>query len=229
MAKDWYNNIRMGHKWYTSTLECRLVEMCASEGTLQTPWRLLPALTFIEEDDADDHQSILRQLGIKYANIVVYGLNAFGPFVCFCSCYLKLWMQCNENELGFEQLLLNKTIIGDESLARVTVSRHFTKLFDILRAGCQKLKVVVSRFHQSEEERSLAWVGEAEYKESGPAFILHSSLRGLGTTFLFEATPVDIIPISAPMNSLPFLSSLLLVSVSAGELLKQHFKTSISC
>ena len=229
MAEDWYNNIRMGHKWYTSTLECRLVEMCASEGTLQTPWRLLPALTFIEEDDADDHQSILRQLGIKYANIVVYGLNAFGPFVCFCSCYLKLWMQCNENELGFEQLLLNKTIIGDESLARVTVSRHFTKLFDILRAGCQRLKVVVSRFHQSEEERSLAWVGEAEYKESGPAFILHSSLRGLGTTFLFEATPVDIIPISAPMNSLPFLSSLLLVSVSAGELLKQHFKTSISC
>ena len=178
MAKDWYNNIRMGHKWYTSTLECRLVEMCASEGTLQTPWRLLPALTFIEEDDADDHQSILRQLEIKYANMVVYGLNAFGPFVCFCSCYLKLWMQCNENELGFEQLLLNKTIIGDESLARVTVSRHFTKLFDILRAGCQRLKVVVSRFHQSEEERSLAWVGEAEYKESGPAFILHSSLRG---------------------------------------------------
>ena len=101
MAKDWYNNIRMGHKWYMSTLECRLVEMCASEGTLQTPWRLLPALTFIEEDDADDHQSILRQLGIKYANIVVYGLNAFGPFVCFCSCYLKfkLWMQCNANEL----------------------------------------------------------------------------------------------------------------------------------
>ena len=125
--------------------------------------------------------------------------------------------------------LLNKTIIGDETFARVTVSRHFTKLFDILRAGCQRLKVVVSRFHQSEEERSLAWVGEAEYKESGPAFILHSSLRGLGTTFLFEATPVDIIPISAPMNSLPFLSSLLLVSVSAGELLKQHFKTSISC
>ena len=58
--------------------------------------------------------------------------------------------------MGFEQLLLNKTIIGDESLARVTVSRHFTKLFDILRAGCKRLKVVVSRFHQSEEERSLA-------------------------------------------------------------------------
>ena len=232
MAKDWYNNIRMGHKWYMSTLECRLVEMCASEGTLQTPWRLLPALTFIEEDDADDHQSILRQLEIKYANMVVYGLNAFGPFVCFCSCYLKfkLWMQWEW--IGFwaaASLFKNKTIIGDETFARVTVSRHFTKLFDILRAGCQRLKVVVSRFHQSEEERSLAWEGEAEYKESGPAFILHSSLRGLGTTFLFEATPVDIIPISAPMNSLPFLSSLLLVSVSAGELLKQHFKTSISC
>ena len=181
MAKDWYNNIRMGHKWYTSTLECRLVEMCASEGTLQTPWRLLPALTFIEEDDADDHQSILRQLEIKYANMVVYGLNAFGPFVCFCSCYLKfkLWMQWEW--IGFwaaASLFKNKTIIGDETFARVTVSRHFTKLFDILRAGCQRLKVVVSRFHQSEEERSLAWEGEAEYKESGPAFILHSSLRG---------------------------------------------------
>ena len=60
--------------------------------------------------------------------------------------------------MGFEQLLVNKTIIGDESLARVTVSRHFTKLFDILGAGyqCQRLIVVVSRFHQSEEERSLA-------------------------------------------------------------------------
>ena len=131
--------------------------------------------------------------------------------------------------LLFEIQTLNAMQCEWIAFARVTVSRHFTKLFDILRAGCQRLKVVVSRFHQSEEERSLAWVGEAEYKESGPAFILHSSLRGLGTTFLFEATPVDIIPISAPMNSLPFLSSLLLVSVSAGELLKQHFKTSISC
>ena len=60
-------------------------------------------------------------------------------------------------------------------------------------------------------------------------FFILASEASLGTTFIFEATTVDIIPISAPMNSLPFLSSLLLVSVSAGELLKQHFKTSISC
>ena len=80
--------------------------------------------------------------------------------------------------LLFEIQTLNAMQCEWIAFARVTVSRHFTKLFDILRAGCQRLKVVVSRFHQSEEERSLAWVGEAEYKESGPAFILHSSLRG---------------------------------------------------
>ena len=80
--------------------------------------------------------------------------------------------------LLFEIQTLNAMQCEWIAFARVTVSRHFTKLFDILRAGCQRLKVVVSRFHQSEEERSLAWEGEAEYKESGPAFILHSSLRG---------------------------------------------------